>query len=670
MRTAKQHCLNIICIILIFLLIPYQNFSQPGANNFPQQAINAALQQAQHPGVGITQKENSQQSNQSLRSIFELNSRVKNNALPFLSTQHSSNSVLIDTVIVGLVPNDTLVITGSYSNNGPVWVLNDGVLIFHNATATIFGDFVLWGSGKIIADSSSFFFPQQYFYQRAIIATQNSNISFSACSLNYGGFSHSLVITDNASVIWNNVFNNDWTTCGLSQSASLSVNGTNLAGEYIISDSSTVDFKNTQTVLLWHHFPPPAILNFSFPQGDSVYAYVFNDAVAGINGINYNISVDSCYEVMWAMMPVNGSDVSISNSTIRAVGLWFQYGDTIAVSGLVNNSTYANFTAPLPDRNLHFSNCTLQTWSLYIFDSSVVDITGCILGEVGSLGNSRVTANNFFCDGSGGYFWSSDTSFTVAVSSSVTSHVRSEKYSILLFAYGSLSGGIASAIGNSVLIVVQSGLPQDPLAYDGGTAWFNFIAQPAVSYVDSMVAVTGSAWIDYAPAGGWLDFGQYRMFYQPQGASVWTPLDSGSFTEVHNGLLATWNTYGLSPGNYQLRLLVINNLGDSVEAVKPVTLLPSILSSGEFIHENNSLKVLPNPCSDGTFFNFTILKPCAASLKIFDVHGKEQIVMTSQKLNAGLQQFFLNTEKWSAGIYFYKLLTDDIVMRGKVMVLK
>ena len=125
---------------------------------------------------------------------------------------------------------------------------------------------------------------------------------------------------------------------------------------------------------------------------------------SGISGIGYQVSADSCHNVMWALMPVNGSDVTISNSNLRLIGCWFERGDVASVSGIFNNSNYSNYTAPLADRNLHLINTNVQTWSFYVFDSSQVDIDSCQLGEVGTQQSAFVHANNLLLDGSGGYF--------------------------------------------------------------------------------------------------------------------------------------------------------------------------------------------------------------------------------------------------------------------------
>src|ERR1700741_755818 len=277
-----------------------------------------------------------------------------------------------DTIFVGVVPNDTLVITGNWTHSGPILVLSDGVLIFKNATVIDSGDIYVFQQGKLLADSSSLTFPQQYFYQRGIIAVQNATVMINQCSFNYSGLSHNLVIGGNATVVMNAVHQNDWTTCGLFGKPTLWMNDVNLAGEYILSDSSTSVFHNTDTLLLWHQFPDTAVVNFAFPNGDTVYNYKFNNTVPGIDGIEYSVNADSCHNIMWALMPVNGSDVTISNSDLRAIGTWFQHNDTVSVSNLYDNSSYVNFTAPLADINLHLINTDVQTWSLYVFDKSYI----------------------------------------------------------------------------------------------------------------------------------------------------------------------------------------------------------------------------------------------------------------------------------------------------------
>src|ERR1700741_1032926 len=269
---------------------------------FPQQQLNNASQLMQGKSFKSTVNQK--------KSFF--NSAAPNNVMGMLNRMEELKNVKIpsddninwvqshDTIFVGVVPNDTLVITGNWTHSGPILVLSDGVLIFKNATVIDSGDIYVFQQGKLLADSSSLTFPQQYFYQRGIIAVQNATVMINQCSFNYSGLSHNLVIGGNATVVMNAVHQNDWTTCGLFGKPTLWMNDVNLAGEYILSDSSTSVFHNTDTLLLWHQFPDTAVVNFAFPNGDTVYNYNFNNTVPGIDGIEYSGNADSCHNVMWA----------------------------------------------------------------------------------------------------------------------------------------------------------------------------------------------------------------------------------------------------------------------------------------------------------------------------------------------------------------------------------
>ncbi|MEP7168462.1 MAG: T9SS type A sorting domain-containing protein [Bacteroidota bacterium] len=632
---------------------------------FPQQRINDALREAsQQASVPVNQ--NILKPTEYQSGVLNLLKTLSEWKQPF---DPKNMSVKVqqapDTVFVGDVPNDTLIISCNYTNNGPVFVFNDGVLIFQNANATIVGNMYVFQGGKVFADSSTLFFPQQYFYQRSLIVADSAFAQFNNCTLDYGGYSHNLVAAGIATLIMNNVHNNDWTTGGAYGNATMTINGTNLGGEYILGDHANFNFKNVNTLLLWHYFPDTAVINYSFPPGDTVYSYICNNTTAGISGIGYNVHADTCYNVWWGMMPVNGSDVTISNSVIRTIGAWFQFGDSVSVSGLVDNSSYTNFIAPLPDRNLHLINSDVQTWSLYIFDSSHVNISGCILGEVGSMGRGWVSANGLFCDGSGGYFWASDTSVTIASVSSVTTTVRSEKNGFMIFGYGNVSLGTADAINNSMLIVVQSSLPQDPIPYDGSVAWFGNIGGPSTGFVNSSVTINGSAWIDQGPLGSFMDFGLFKLYYS-QGTSTWTAINSGSTIEVRNAALATWNTTGLTPGNYSLHLILFNDLGDSVEAGKSITLLPSILEVDDLQITKSFLVVSPNPSNAETIFNFHLSKTEAVQLFIYDVFGKTIKHFPEKNYTTGNHKLIWNSRNAASGIYYYKFSIPEKTVNGKI----
>ena len=569
----------------------------------------------------------------------------------------SARSQLTDTIFVGDVPGDTLFITGNFVNNGPVLVFNDGVLIIESANVTLLGDVYVFQNGRMLVSNSVVAIPQQYFYQRGMIVANDGYLEVQNSTLDFSGLSHSLGLAHNASVVMNNVINLGFTTAAGNGQASIEIDSTNLAGEYIMQDSCTYQFSNANTLLLWHQLPATAVIDYSFPANGTVASYQFNNQLSGVSGINYETTVTNCTDVMWALMPVNGSDVTISNSVLRVIGLWFMNSDTTSVSGLVNNSSYINFTAPLTDRNLQLNNTSVQTWSLYVFDFSYITLSACILGELGTMNFARADAQNILCDGSGGYYWSADSSFGLVVNSTILGNLRSEENSLLLFAYGSVSAA-ASATGNSVLVMAQSSIPQDPVPYDGGTVWFSYVDQPLALYVDSTVAVTGSAWINSGPAGGAMDFASYSLSY----SAGLTPLNWIAITgqipnEVSHALLGNWDTQGLSAGTYNIRLQTISNFGDTIEAIRQVTLLPSVVGIQEPV--NTASQPVVSVVSGEVVLHMNEFPSGRFSIYIYDSMGR---------LLAGKQLYYDGIESAVAtgmipevsGIYVLKLESENM----------
>lgn len=573
-----------------------------------------------------------------------------------------------DTLIVGVSPYDSLTITGSFVHNGPIFVALKGVLIIKNANVTNLGDVAVFNNGKVIVDSSTLTFPQSYFYQRALVIVDKGNVSISNTTLSYGGLSHNCVIADTGLLTLNHVNQTDWTTTGMSNSGTININGTTQAGEFIIADYVTLNIKNATNAILWHQFPDTAVINWSFGKRDTTYSYQFNSTKAGVHGIEYHINADSVYDVMWAMMPSSGSTVNITNSKIRSIGVWFDRPtDSVMVSGITDNATYANYTAPLSDHTITFSNCTVQTWSFYVFHKDIINVTGCIAGEIGTENASKMYGTNYVVDGSGGYHWSADTSTIFADGATVYSYVRSEGNSVFVFAYGAVVGsGIAEAIDNSLLIVVQSLLPSDPTAINGGAALFDNINQPGNVFADSIAPISGSAWIHRGPTSEWMYFKNWQLFYHSADSNTWLPITGVDTVPVSNNLLANWNTHSLTIGNYLLDLRVTDTWGNQVDAVREVTLLPLILGI-DVVSSLSDVTIYPNPAKEELNMGFTSAENENAQVELDNVLGQN---MLNKKYNivAGQNLVSLNVSGLSAGTYICRIISEKGVSQKLIVI--
>ncbi len=71
------------------------------------------------------------------------------------------------------------------------------------------------------------------------------------------------------------------------------------------------------------------------------------------------------------------------------------------------------------------------------------------------------------------------------------------------------------------------------------------------------------------------NFGFYKYEVAPSGSNTWATISAGRTTVV-NGPLGPWITTALTPGDYQIRLVVTDNQGQSLPAcVVPVRVVPN-----------------------------------------------------------------------------------------------
>lgn len=485
------------------------------------------------------------------------------------------------------------IISGEWNYNGTIVITDNSSLHFKKAKVTVLGDIIVFGyNSALLADSSYLYFPQQYFYQRYLMAVNNAIINIRNSTLDYSDLSHNIVATNYATIDLFNVYNKGFTTNGAYDNSVFKINGSNQAGEYVITAKADLSFKNANTILLWHHFPDSALINFSFPKGDSLQSYTFNKMQKGVKGVGYNIMVDNCTDVMWGIMPAGKANITIRDSEIRAIGLWFLGDDSVSVSGLVNNSKYTDFIAPLSDRYLRLVNTKVRTWSLYSMENSFVDVNGCIVGEIGSMGFSKITATSSYIDGSGGYYWAGDNSLNIAGFSTATTSVRSQNKGFFIFAYSALTNGLATATSNSVLFVIQSSLPKEPVALDAAVVWYLNIDETDAAFTDTIVPINGSVWIDKAPLSNLMDFNYFKLFYQATGDNKWVQIGDKFDSEVRKATLGYWNTKGLNPGQYTIKIALTDNTPEmnTLEAVKNINLLPAIMKT-ETLLINNDIKI-------------------------------------------------------------------------------
>lgn len=621
--------------------------------NLPNEILYKITEKAYLGNQAPTFKQESMHQGSNLEKFFIKQDEIRHTDFSKYTSRANKS---LDTLIVGASPGDSLYITGSFFNDGPIFVLNDGILVFENADALINGDVYVWGTtARLEILNSTMHFPQYYIYQRTMAAVGSGLIEIHNSTLDYSGMSHNLVITDSAKVLWRDVEKIGFTTCGLSSMAEIDINGTSEAGEFVMTNQCKLHFSNAETILLWHNIPDTASLNITFPDGDSIATFVFSDTTTGNVNLLYSYNLDTCQNIMWGLMPEPGSQTIIHDSEIRTIGVWFRNQTNFQVSGLVNNSQYTSFIAPLSGHDIQLYNTFVQTWSLYIFEDATGDVNNCIVGEIGLLNNGSVEMMNSIVDGSGGYMFVESTSLAICGYSYLNSdfHTNDEAFGIM--AYSAQNWGRCIAKDRSIMFIIQSNLTQEPEYYNDAIVWYLKLEGSSTVYSDSIIPIIGSAWIDKASGFNSLDFGWYELYYRINENDPWIQIGDRSYTETHSDSLELWDTHGLSSGVYLLRLVMCDNTLDSntVEAVRQVVMMPSVASINE--QQTISCFVYPNPAHDNFFIS------TAKSVRIDDIH---LLSITGKKITCdfsleGEDVYKIIVGSLPKGMYLLQITSND-----------
>ncbi len=88
-------------------------------------------------------------------------------------------------------------------------------------------------------------------------------------------------------------------------------------------------------------------------------------------------------------------------------------------------------------------------------------------------------------------------------------------------------------------------------------------------------------------------------------------------------------------------------------------------NSDLFVEQNE-----PNPFDAKTSIAFRLTKPETVRLSIFDMIGREVIVLQDGKLEPGRHSYDLDATNWPRGIYFYKVKTNTTYVTRKMVLLK
>jgi len=125
--------------------------------------------------------------------------------------------------------------------------------------------------------------------------------------------------------------------------------------------------------------------------------------------------------------------------------------------------------------------------------------------------------------------------------------------------------------------------------------------------------------------------------------------------EIRHDIVANWNTIGIPSGNYELKLTLINNLGDSVNAQKNILLQPGVIGLGEHSTYGNEFRLYPNPAANILVVEPKILNGAKYHITITNMSG--QVMYEEEGMKDEMIQ--LNVTSFSSGQYHLLIAGED-----------
>gem|GEM_PF-1302802 len=565
---------------------------------------------------------------------------------------------------------DTLFIYSDYEQDGNIFIIGEGTLLVDNAQLTISGHLYMQDQGQaIFRNNAHLFFNQYYYHQYLLYLTDQSHFEITDAIFDCNGIMHSTYLYDDATFIAQRTEFPVWSVKKIEDNCGMILEDINCAGQFRIRDSCSVHLTRCNSIMSEFQAPDGSDITITFPNGYWVDHFEFSDSAAGVNGIDYEFVADSCAFCTWAIetfpaCSVIVNDSQLCGSTIRMTGT-----GTASVEGIKQDTLYSNFRIPVYDRYFQLVNTHINYWWWFPMDNTILYVDSCEFAQITGSGNSEAyvtgshhgggqgealmgaAENSFvsFIDGFSSYYvYTLDMGTFLIVDSEIITQCPWQEVNI--------------ATNQSNLLCVNSYLDPLPIAADAALVMFAAIDSPSTVMTGETVDIFGSAWIEPGPENP-VAFEQYKLYWSVAGSFIWTQIEE-SANQVDEGILAEWNTSGLEEGDYDLMLTIFDSIGDSLIALRTLTLIENSEVEEEII--SNRIELLgnyPNPFNPTTTISFELntVNTEDTELIIYNLKGQKVKTFSNLQINNSTNQQIVwdardeNSQPVSSGIYFFRL---------------
>jgi len=200
---------------------------------------------------------------------------------------------------------------------------------------------------------------------------------------------------------------------------------------------------------------------------------------------------------------------------------------------------------------------------------------------------------------------------------------------------------------------------------DGGQTWgarLNTFAYPirSVKYFNDtlMFAIGGNLYQDVGGIYSSTNAGLNWNLDMSTGAEMF----SYDFKKISNDSIDMWCVGSTGSGSGYIGKLFKVRIGYNLVGINNI--------SNQIPNEYKLYQNYPNPFNSMTKIQWSMYNSGNVKLIIYDLQGKEMVTLVNGKYQAGNYEIKWDGNKYSSGIYFYKLITDRFTDTKKMVLLK
>ena len=187
-----------------------------------------------------------------------------------------------------------------------------------------------------------------------------------------------------------------------------------------------------------------------------------------------------------------------------------------------------------------------------------------------------------------------------------------------------------------------------------------------------------AAWIRMPTAYNFNDGNIGYMLWSRDGGETWGELGSFSGAEMTGENFVAGLHGNLGDPEVSIKLVVergadleaVQRLFDDILFITDESLLNTELDLPQLPSTVSTIRNYPNPFNPMTEFSYTVGISGLTQISIYDITGKELETIVNEIKTPGSYTIKWNGSRYASGVYFYRLITPNSTINGKMLMLK